>query len=336
MGTGKTSNVMEPSLISLRSEERVPDGQLLERFIFHRDETAFTDLVHRYGTLVLGVCQRVLGDSHQAEDAFQATFLVLVRKARILDRSGPLGNWLYAVAYRTATKARMVATRRRARERQAMYSTSEPFTVENQAWDELRPILDEELSQMPRKYRAPLVLCYLEGKTQQEAAQALGWPSGSMSRRMNRARQLLRDRLEKRGVANSISVGVLFWLLQQKATAGVVSSALAGSTVEAALACAAGETFSATAAATLAQEVIQAAATSRRKIGYVVLAVVLLLAVGGFVSAAWMYETARSAHSTMDKPIPPPPSVDLPGDAVDPAAAAATQQAIQNLPSCHK
>jgi RNA polymerase sigma factor (sigma-70 family) len=207
---------MEPSVISLRSEERVPDGQLLERFIFHRDETAFTDLVHRYGTLVLGVCQRVLGDSHQAEDAFQATFLVLVRKARILDRSGPLGNWLYAVAYRTATKARMTAARRRARERQAMYSASEPFSVENQAWDEMRPILDEELSQMPRKYRAPLVLCYLEGKTQQEAAQALGWPSGSMSRRMNRARQLLRDRLEKRGVANSISVGVLFWLLQQK------------------------------------------------------------------------------------------------------------------------
>jgi RNA polymerase sigma-70 factor (ECF subfamily) len=336
MGTGKTSNVMEPPVISLRSEERITDGQLLERFIFHRDETAFTDLVHRYGTLVLGVCQRVLGDSHQAEDAFQATFLVLVRKARILDRSGPLGNWLYAVAYRTATKARMVAARRRARERQAMYSTSEPFTVENQAWDELRPILDEELSQLPRKYRAPLVLCYLEGKTQQEAAQALGWPSGSMSRRMNRARQLLRDRLEKRGVANSISVGVLFWLLQQKATAGMVSSALAGSTVKAALACAAGETIMATAAATLAQDVIQAAAKSRRKVGYVVLAIILLLAVGGFVSAAWMYETARSAYSTMDKPIPPPPSVELPGDAVDPAAAAATQPAIQNLPSCHK
>ena len=111
MGTGKTTNVLEPSVITLRSEERASDGQLLERFIFHRDETAFTDLVHRYGTLVLGVCQRVLGDTHQAEDAFQATFLVLVRKARILDRSGPLGNWLYAVAYRTATKARMTAAR---------------------------------------------------------------------------------------------------------------------------------------------------------------------------------------------------------------------------------
>jgi RNA polymerase sigma factor (sigma-70 family) len=321
------------------SEERASDGQLLERFIFHRDETAFTDLVHRYGTLVLGVCQRVLCDTHQAEDAFQATFLVLVRKARILDRSGPLGNWLYAVAYRTATKARMTAARRRARERQAMYATSEPCTVEDQAWGELRPILDEELSHLPRKYRAPLVLCYLEGKTQQEAAEALGWPSGSMSRRMNRARQLLRDRLEKRGVANSISVGVLFWLLLQKATASVVSSSLAESTIHAAMVCAAGETLAPTAATTLAQEVIQAAAEPRRKLTYAILAITLLLGVAGFVSAAWMYETARPAYSTMDEPIPPEPAVNLGADEVDAAASAArekaTQQAIQNLPNCH-
>src|SRR5260370_12945083 len=225
MGTGRISNIMEPTVISLRSEERISAGQLLERLIAHRDEAAFTDLVHRYGTLVLGVCQRVLGDSHQAEDAFQATFLVLVRKAKILDKSGPLGNWLYAVAFRTATKARMIAARRRARERQAMNSTTETYTVENQAWNELRPILDQELSQLPRKYRAPLVLCYLEGKTQQEAAQVLGWPSGSMSRRMNRARQLLRDRLEKRGIAHSVSPVMLFWLFTQKASASVVSSA---------------------------------------------------------------------------------------------------------------
>src|SRR5260370_30916524 len=101
MGTGRISNIMEPTVISLRSEERISDGQLLVRFIAHRDEAAFTDLVHRYGTLFLGVCQRVLGDCHQAEVAFQATFLVLVRNAQILDKSGPFGHSLYAVAFRT-------------------------------------------------------------------------------------------------------------------------------------------------------------------------------------------------------------------------------------------
>src|SRR5713226_10353058 len=101
MGTGKSNNVRDLPSIGWQEEEKASDGELLERFVAQRDEAAFANLVHRYGSLVLGVCQRVLGDTHQAEDAFQATFLVLVRKARILDRSGPLGNWLYAVAYRT-------------------------------------------------------------------------------------------------------------------------------------------------------------------------------------------------------------------------------------------
>src|SRR5438105_6629271 len=172
--TGISNNVHELTTIGWQEEENAPAGELLERFVVQRDESAFANLVHRYGSLVLGVCQRVLGDTHQAEDAFQATFLVLVRRAGSLDGRGRLGNWLYAVAYRTATKARMTAARRRARERQAMDSTSEAYTVDEQAWDEVRPILDEELSQLPRKYRAPLILCYLEGKTQQQAAQELG------------------------------------------------------------------------------------------------------------------------------------------------------------------
>src|SRR5438309_7867401 len=165
MGTEKLSHVQELPTIGWHEEGKASDGERLERFVVQRDEEAFTNLVHRYGSLVLGVCQRVLGDTHQADDAFQATFLVLVRRASSLDGRGPLGNWLYAVAYRTATKARMTAARRRARERQAMDSTSEAYTADEQVWDELRPILDEELSQLPRKYRAPLVLCYLEGKT---------------------------------------------------------------------------------------------------------------------------------------------------------------------------
>lgn len=340
MGAGSTSNIMEPTVISLRSEERISDGQLLERFIAHRDEAAFTDLVHRYGTLVLGVCQRVLGDCHQAEDAFQATFLVLVRKAKILDKSGPLGNWLYAVAFRTATKARMIAARRRARERQAMNSTTETYTVENQAWNELRPILDQELSQLPRKYRAPLVLCYLEGKTQQEAAQELGWPSGSMSRRMNRARQLLRDRLEKRGMANSISLGLLFWLLTQKASASVVSSALTASTVNAAITLAAGEAVAATGVVALTEEVLLSATAGRRKVGYLILAIVLLLGVGGFVSAAWIYESANTPTSSFWQPNSPSPSVSQDPVVISPIfqqpQAPSSDQPVQAIPGCHK
>src|SRR5262245_53874078 len=153
MGTGRFNSVQESPVNAC--QEKATDGQLLEQFVAHRDEAAFADLVRRYGSLVLGVCRRVLGDTHQAEDAFQATFLVLVRRASSLDGRGPLGNWLYAVAYRTATKARMMAARRRARERQAMDSTREAYVVEEETWDELRPILDEELSQLPRKYRAP-------------------------------------------------------------------------------------------------------------------------------------------------------------------------------------
>ena len=315
MGTGKSNNAKELPTLGWREEEKASDGELLERFVAQRDEAAFANLVHRYGSLVLGVCQRVLGDTHQAEDAFQATFLVLVRRADSLDRRGPLGNWLYAVAFRTATKARMTAARRRARERQAMDSTSEAYTADEQVWDELRPILDEELSQLPRKYRAPLVLCYLEGKTQQQAAQELGWPSGSMSRRMNRARQLLRDRSKKRGVATSVGIGVLFWLLPQKATASVVSSTLVTTTVKAALALGtaegivsglvSGESLSSQSSngmayhspilssPSVAPQLGELAKDARKKVGYLALVLILLLGVGGFVSAAWVYEYAE-------------------------------------------
>jgi len=315
MGTGKSNNVRELPSIGWQEEEKASDGELLERFVAQRDEAAFANLVHRYGSLVLGVCQRVLGDTHQAEDAFQATFLVLVRRAGSLDGRGPLGNWLYAVAYRTATKARMTAARRRARERQAMDSTSEAYTADEQVWDELRPILDEELSQLPRKYRAPVFHCYLEGKTQQQAAQELGWPSGSMSRRMNRARQLLRDRLKKRGVATSVGIGVLFWLLSQKATASIAPSTLVTTTVKAALALGtaegilsglvSGESLSNESSNGMAYQSPHLSSPSvapqlgestkgmRKKVGYLALVLILLLGVGGFVSAAWVYEYAE-------------------------------------------
>jgi RNA polymerase sigma-70 factor (ECF subfamily) len=215
-----------------------PDGHLLQRYVATHDEGAFTSLVERYGGLVWGVCQRVLRHSQDAEDAFQATFLVLARRAASLDDRGPLSNWLYAVAYRTAIKARQVAARRRARELQGL-DMSTVFSSAEEEWSELRPLLDEELNQLPNKYRAPLVLCYLEGKTNEEAARALGWPIGSMSRRMNRARDLLHKRLTRRGLA--LSSGLVFMLIADKAGAAIVSPALVGITSHAALSFATGQ-----------------------------------------------------------------------------------------------
>src|SRR5262245_40906952 len=155
------------------------DGDLLERFAQRRDETAeaaFETLLARHGALVLTVCRQLLGESHTAEDAFQATFLVLVQRASSLRirQPGSLGPWLYGVAYRIALKARQGAARRRARERRAAGPRVERASdkIEN---DELQVLLHEEVSRLPAKYRAPVVLCYFEGRTHDEAAAALHW-----------------------------------------------------------------------------------------------------------------------------------------------------------------
>src|SRR5262249_15064570 len=147
-------------LIGPRCADPQTDGQLLQRFVVERDDAAFTELVRRHGPMVLGVCRRVIGDQHDADDAFQATFLVLTRNARALNQLGWLGNWLYTVAYRLAWRTRATAARRRAQERQ-VEDMPEP-TVADQAWRELHPLLDSEVNRLPAKYRAPVVLCYLE------------------------------------------------------------------------------------------------------------------------------------------------------------------------------
>jgi RNA polymerase sigma factor (sigma-70 family) len=176
----------------------------LQRFATYRDEEAFAELVQRNGALVLGVCRRVLGHAQDAEDAFQATFLVLARKARSIRRQQSLGSWLYKVAYRTALRARALAAQRKvretaARERQPVLQFTE--TPE----EELRPVLDEEVRRLPEKYRAPVLLCYLQGRTNEEAARQLHCPTGTLKVRLLRARELLRRRLVRRGVALSLT-----------------------------------------------------------------------------------------------------------------------------------
>jgi len=174
------------------------DPELLDRFVQLRDQSAFTALVRRHGGMVFGVCRRILGSSQDAEDAFQATFVVLASKAAGLKRPELLANWLYGVAYRTARKAKAEAARRGFHERQAaLMAASETLPV-GEDWQEVRALLDEELQHLPSKYRVPLVLCYLEGLTNEEAARRLGWPTGSISYRLARGRELLRGRLARR------------------------------------------------------------------------------------------------------------------------------------------
>src|SRR5205085_417873 len=159
-------------------------------------------LVDRHGPMVLSVCRRVLGNAHDAEDAFQAAFLVLVRRARKILRRESVGSWLHGVAYRTALKARTAALRRLVKEKQ----TAAGQAVDDRSdivWRELRPILDEEIDRLPEKYRLPLVLCYLEGKTNAEVARQLRWPKGTVATRLARAREQLRRRLTRRGAVLS-------------------------------------------------------------------------------------------------------------------------------------
>jgi RNA polymerase sigma factor (sigma-70 family) len=144
------------------------DGELLERFVGQRDESAFAALVQRHGSMVLGVCRRVLNDWQRTEDAFQVTFLVLARKAGSLARPESLANWLHGVAYRIALKARIRVARQRTHERQAAAMSPTESQPSGSA-RELREVLDKEIDRLPEKYRAPLVLCYLEGKTNEEA-----------------------------------------------------------------------------------------------------------------------------------------------------------------------
>jgi RNA polymerase sigma factor (sigma-70 family) len=185
--------------VATKSDDR-GDGQLLRRFVADRDEEAFAGLLRRHGPLVFGVCRQVLGDVHDAEDAFQATFLVLARKAATVSRQDSVAAWLHRVALNVSRTARTGAARRRAHERQAALMTR-PSPADEVALRDWQPLLHEEVDRLPEKYRLPVVLCHLEGRTHEEAARQLGWPLGSVKGRLARARDLLRARLTRRGLA---------------------------------------------------------------------------------------------------------------------------------------
>jgi RNA polymerase sigma factor (sigma-70 family) len=181
------------------------DAALLERFLLHRDEAAFATLERRHGPLVLGVCRRLLRHEQDAEDAFQAAFLVLARKAGSIRNKEALAAWLYEVAYHIAARMRAENLRRNIHERQAANMAIEKPSAEAKE-PELVAVLDEELNRLPEKYRRPLILCYLQGKTHLQAARELGLPAGSLSRRLGRARELLRERLAGHGFTTTAAL----------------------------------------------------------------------------------------------------------------------------------
>jgi polysaccharide biosynthesis/export protein len=234
MATGQLArpNAVPDSGADTAAREQPADGQLLEEFVQRQDEAAFATLVERHGAMVLGVCRRVLRHDQDAEDAFQATFLVLVRKARSLARPELLANWLYGVAYRTAQQAR-ARTLRQGRQEKEAASMSAAASDPDSFWREVQPLLDAELNQLPERYRAALVLCYLEGKTNEEAARELDWPVGSMSFRLARGREMLRDRVTSRLRAAPAVLPLGF--LTSPLEASVVPAPLADATVQAAL-----------------------------------------------------------------------------------------------------
>ena len=281
-------------LIGVRRDVDLTDGELLERFVGRQDEAAFEVLVRRHGPLVQRVCRRVLGDAHAAEDAFQAAFLVLARKAGSIRNRSSVGGWLYETAYHLAVRAKSSAARRAWHERQAP-DMSLAQAVGADDGDEIHTLLDEELRRLPEKYRTPLVLCYLEGKTNTQAARELGCPAGTMSSLLTRGREMLRDRLAGRGVA--LSLGALTSLLSADAVSAGVSNALVQNTVQAAVLFAAGRTtvagIASSQAVFLAEGMLNTMISAKLKF-----VAGLLVAVGlvGTGASAWMQQAVSAQN----------------------------------------
>ncbi len=276
-----------------RGEEQT-DGQLLERFVRFREETSFTALLQRHGPLVLSVCRRVLVNEHDAEDAFQATFLVLARKATCIRKRESVASWLYGVAFRIAAKARVHAARRRLREQEKPpLLPGDP--ISDLILQELRPVLDEEVHRLPEKYRHPVILCYLQHKTNGEAARQLGWSKGTVSGRLARARQLLRARLSRRGV--TLSGGMLAAALAPEADAAV-PAALGTSTVKAATLSAAGQTAAAGAVSAPVAALVEGALNAMwlTKVKFTAFALLATVVLG--ISAALLAQQVLGARPT--------------------------------------
>lgn len=296
--------------------EGLSDAELLGRFIRQKDETAFEAIVRRYASMVWGVCRRSLAQRQDLEDAFQTTFLVLVRRATSIVPREMLANWLHGVARRTALKAKANAANRQSRERQV---TELPECgVNDPVWDDVRAVLDGELSRLPERYRTVLILCDLEGETRKAAARRLGCPEGSVAGWLSRARALLADRLRRRGIVLSGSaLGTV--LGQRVALAGLPASVLLSAIKTPALDLAGQTTISGGVSpevATLTQQVIKSMLQPKLSALFALILAVTTacLGVGVVARTAGATDQSKSVAGT-----PPQPVENLILEAVDPA-----------------
>jgi RNA polymerase sigma factor (sigma-70 family) len=290
------------------------DGQLLESYVRSREEAAFAALVRRHGPMVWGVCRRLLGREVDAEDAFQATFLVLVRRASSVVPRDMVANWLYGVARQTALKARATTSRRQLREKQVP-AMPEPATTARDVWDELQPLLDQELGRLPDKYRAVIVLCDLGGKTRKEAAQHFRVPEGTVASRLAAARSLLAKRLTRSGF--TLLSSALAAALSQNGASASVPVAVASSTVKAGTLLATGHgpapAISARAIA-LADGVVKTMLLRKLKLG---VALLLALVTVGMGAIAFM-QRVPAAPPTQQARTEVPGPTDQPAEAIAP------------------
>jgi RNA polymerase sigma factor (sigma-70 family) len=298
-------------LISPDHAGGVTDAELLRRFLSGHDEASFELLLWRHGPMVLGVCRRVLGDAHDAEDAFQATFLTLARKGGSIGKRASVSGWLYTVAHRIALRAKARAARRSRRERPlgdlaVPEAGCEPADL--LAWRELRPLIDAEVERLPDKYRATFVLCYLEGKTNEEAAEQLGCPKGTVQSRLARARERLRARLSRRNVV--LAAGPFALMLAEHARSlAQLSPVLVHATTHLALFLAVGKAAAGALSASVAEmveDLMQEAARSGK--ARLVAGVLTLLALAGLAAGALAYATSSTGFGPgRSPPVPSAP-----------------------------
>jgi RNA polymerase sigma factor (sigma-70 family) len=338
MASGQLQPVMYylRRMISPHEAGTSTDAQLLERFVHQRDEAAFELLVWRHGPMVLNTCRRVLDHLHDAEDAFQATFLALARQAGSIGKREAVSGWLYRVASRIARHARTATIRRRRRERLGLPLPDLAARAEA-GWSDLRCVFDEELIRLPEKYRLPIVLCYLEGMTNEEAAQQLGCPKGTILSRLARGRDRLRARLTRRGV--TLSVGLLTTLLIEHAATAEVSAGLLAVAVQNGFLFAMGHVVAgagSSRAVALTEGLRRALLLARVKSAVLVLAAILCAGAGSVLLAQGISKARPAGFPVEDVQVAA--AEPKPGPATPPAAPPAVdakqiEQLIQQLGS---
>jgi RNA polymerase sigma factor (sigma-70 family) len=300
---------------------RTTDSELLEQFLDQRDETAFEVLVWRHGSMIFGLCRRLLRNEQDAEDAFQATFLTLVRKGKSIGKREALGSWLHKVAFRIALAAKERSLRRSLRERAAVFPPFSDAAQKRPEERELAFVLDDEINRLPEKYRAAVVLCYLQGRTTQQAAHQLCCPRGTVATRLAWARERLRKRLTQRGVG--LSIATLATVLTPKGASAAISAGLVEATIRTTLLLPAAAIPAQVAA--LSQGVLKTMMFSKLQIA---LSVILAMCVAGTGSSVVTYRLVTQEAGAAENDPQPPPSLSAPAKRGDMARMPSQREGV--------